>query len=337
MACAFRRSFISYLLAAAAICVLGENPAHPGDLSSDPELHLLVGGRGLPGGTRANGQETVAIQVSYLQEIFDSLAAELTYRNEGHIEANHRDGVGALFWGRFRPLHDRVVVGFGIGPEMYFNTERANNRDGYVDAHGFTLLGGAAVQVDVVKGVFVETRLHRTLATSSFASRSLLSGVGFRLPATHPAHAEAGTKTRSSLFVSGGQSIVNSFHSEEGQAFAVQYEREVKGPYGIMMSYVNEGDARGFERSGIAIQPTVRREFLEDGRLALRLAAGPYFNTQAREERSSSRTAVLFSASANVRFTQHHGLYVSGNRVFTTNDKDADILLIGGVFSFEDD
>jgi hypothetical protein len=109
------------------------------------------------------------------------------------------------------------------------------------------------------------------------------------------------------------------------------------GPYGIMVSYVNEGDARGFERSGIAIQPTASRGFLEDGRLRLRLAAGPYFNTQAREERSSSRTAVLLSASANVRFTPHYGLYLSGNRVFTTNDKDSDILLIGGVFSFEDD
>jgi hypothetical protein len=279
----------------------------------------------------------VAIQFSYLQEIFDGLAAELTYRNEGHVEANHRDGVGALFWGRFHPLHDRVVVGLGIGPEMYFNTERANNRDGYVDAHGFTLLGGAAVQVDVVEGVFVETRLYRTLATSSFASRSLLSGVGFRMPAMHRAPTQNAPKTRSSLFVSGGQSIVNSFQSEEGQAFAVQYEREITRPYGIMMSYVNEGDARGFERSGIAIQPTASREFFEDGRLVLRLAAGPYFNTQAREERSSSRTAVLLSASANYRFTQHHGVYVSGNRVFTTNDKDSDILLIGGVFSFEDD
>jgi hypothetical protein len=302
-----------------------------------PEVHLLVGGRGLPGGTRAEGQETFAIQASYLQELSSWFAGELTYRNEGHIEENHRDGIGALLWGRFKPAGERLALGLGIGPEIYFNTKGAGNGDGYTDAHGLSLLGSAGIQLNLAGGAFLEARFNRTLDSSSFQSESVLTGVGYRLTAKGDEGVNRRANTRTSFFVSLGQSIVNSFDSEEGQAFAIQYETQVKAGYGTIVSLIDEGRARDFSRAGIAIQPAIIREFLRKGRLRLRLAGGPYFNEQEKENHSRSRIAALLSSSADYRVTQHHGLYISGNRVFTTDDRDSDILLVGVAVSFQDE
>ena len=58
-------------------------------------------------------------------------------------------------------------------------------------------------------------------------------------------------------------------------------------------------------------------------------AAGETFDPFTR-----SRATALLSASATYHVTDRYGIYVCGNRVFTTNDRDVDVLLVGGALAF---
>jgi len=271
--------------------------------------------------------------LSYLQPLSRHAAVEIAYRNEGHIESNHRDDLGGLLWIRTPVLGERFLVGVGMGPELYFDTRSAKSDDGYSDTHGYTLLGAAELQANMTKSMFLELRLNRTIASSSFRSQALLTGVGYRLPIADSRANEHRTP-RAWVFISAGQRILNSFDSEEATAFALQYDAPIAGALRNIVSYLNEGSARGFERGGFAVQPALSRAFFADA-VTLGIAAGPYLTRQLDGGHTAWRITALLSASAVLRITEHYGVYLSGNRVFTGNDRDADVLLVGGAVGFD--
>jgi hypothetical protein len=288
-------------------------------IDDSTNLHVLFGG------TLANQETTFALEVGFEKRLTEYFSIEGVYDNEGHLENHHRDSVAVQLFAQHRLMRQRVRLRLGVGPLLYFDTTTANNSDGSTDAHGVGLLATMAAEVDLVYGVFAEARVNGSLTQNDFASGQVLLGLGYHLGPPDREPTDSGRR-QNAIFLLGGQSIRNSFHSERGAAVMAGLERQdIVAFLGASAAYLRLGSDNG--RQGLAVELSATQRFFER-RLSLGIGLGPFlYGDTTTTGHKDIGVAGLAGVNAGWAVVPAVDVVVSVMREF--GNKDYDLILAG--------
>lgn len=298
------------------------------------ELHVLGGMLT----DTANHDQSYTWSLEYLQKIKEHLAFSVSWLNEGHLPNNHRDGIAVQLWGQTKRLDNRFVLAAGVGPYVYYDTELVRNGRGFSDTHGvggiFTLAG-----LWYTESPWIIQLRTNMVKTNDIDTYSAMIGLGYQLdyssehrPSGEAApHREKMTNNEITVFV--GQTIVNSFDSQNSAAESIEYRRGVARYLDWTIAWLYEGDDRLIRRNGVLSQIWAVRSFLE-GQLALGIGIGPYvlvdqYRSPGPSE-SSDTFAGVITLTASYRFSSPWLVRISWNRIATGYNSDSDVIL-GGI------
>jgi hypothetical protein len=293
------------------------------------------------GGTRTD--EPVATSygwvITYSHELSPHFFASLSYQNEGHVPAHHRDGQAAQLWAR-APIGGGMSIAGGVGPYRYFDTTVAEAGGAYSDAHGWGFISSVTLLWESPQSPwFYQVRVDRISTRDSLDSTAVMAGVGYRLPQDGRRYLRDlqanGTRVPAnelSLLV--GQTIVNSFESETSRLAATIEYRHVFGQYlRGTLAWIDEGDARLIRRNGIVAQLWLEPTF-DDARYTLGAGVGTYFAVdEYREDRDAFASGIV-TLTASYHLGQRWVARISWNRIVSKYDRDSDILLLGMGYRF---
>jgi hypothetical protein len=276
-------------------------------------------------------------QLEYRQDLLKHLAAGVSYLNEGHFKGHHRDGYTAQLWTRAELLDYRLTLAAGVGPYFFLDTTASSSPEGFTDDHGWKAMMSAAATWHLENNLLLELRTNWVKGAGGFNTASALAGIGYHFdPTLEPLTSGAVTSERIAnevtLFL--GQTIVNSFASQQSIATALEYRRLMSRHFDWTVTGLYEGDSRLVRRDGIMGQLWVTQE-LQDDKLSVGAGAGVYFNLSRYHNRSQESGADrilsgIFSLTGSYRLTPHWALRVTWNRVITSYERDTDVML-GGV------
>ena len=74
------------------------------------------------GATDKPVEKTFAWQVQYMEGLGEHFAYSLSYLNQGHFIAHHRDGNAANLWVRTNLFDRQLSLGVGVGGLFYYDT-----------------------------------------------------------------------------------------------------------------------------------------------------------------------------------------------------------------------
>jgi hypothetical protein len=294
-----------------------------------PSVHVLVGG------SASDGQTPYAYQVVYETPISKHNAIGVDYINYGHTQ-DHDDGYAIEFIRRWAAKHGKVEFEVGAGGEITFNTEPRGTSS--TDVHGAAAVGHAAVIYNVSKNGFLEARVDETVTGVPYKSTSFLVGGGVYLARPESDYrfesdGSSGTQaySKNDYFIATGRSIVNDLHSETGQALQAGYKRDIWGPFGVTVSYLNSGDSDKSQSQGVAIEPTATAYLGSRGQIEASVAAGPDFEKYVGS--SGIGTGTMISFDLGYRFENGFGVHFNPNREFIANDPakshfDKDVIMV---------
>jgi len=293
----------------------------------------------LAGGTQPDTprRTTYGWAIAYAHDLGEHFFASATYQNEGHVPSHHRDGHALQLWAR-GALSPELSVAAGAGPYHYFATTVAETDPaGFADAHGWGgLYSVAATWRARSSPWFYQLRANHIETPHNLDTTSLLLGVGYRLDQDgsfkHNATTDGWLRRNDEIDAMVGQTIVNSFESQNSTAKSFDYRHEFSPVLRGSVSWLNEGDARLIRRDGLVVQGWFEPSFYED-RFTLGLGYGAYF---ALDEYHSERRKV--QGILGTTFSYHVGrgwvARLTWQRIVSTYDRDSDILLLGAGYRF---
>lgn len=300
-------------------------------LASELNLHL--------GASKADpfSKTTYSWALEYRHRLADHLSGSVSWLNEGHVPGHHRDGQAAQLWWHTDPAGRRPRFELGIGPYRYYDTVNAANTDGYANYHGWGLIASAGSTWNVGERWLASLRLNRIHGHDSIKSTAIVAGVGYRFgPMAKSASETVKAFRRSELDVMAGATRLNSFDSSDlevagGLAWRVRVNDYLTGS----LTYLDEGNMRGGRRAGFA--PQLWLEDAVTDRLAVGVGLGPYFASRHPLTATGGRTSTtsaLISVTASWSITPDWTGRVIWNRVSTSYDRDADVLMFGLGYRF---
>jgi hypothetical protein len=292
------------------------------------------------GGTRSDepAANSYGWVITYSHELSPHLFASLSYQNEGHVPAHHRDGHAAQLWMRL-PLRPGLSLAGGIGPYRYFDTTVAENAGSYADAHGWGLISSVALLWESRDPWFYQLRIDRITTAGSLDTTSFMAGVGYRLPQDGKGYLRelSGQGTRvphNEVALFAGQTIVNSFESETSSLATMLEYRHAFGQYVRgTLAWIDEGDARLIRRSGIVAQVWLEPTFAQ-ARYTLGVGVGTYIAVdEYRAERGSIASGIV-TLGASYHLGNRWVARFSWHRIVSKYDRDTDIILLGAGYRF---
>ena len=272
--------------------------------------------------------------LSYDHALAEHWSAMFTYRNEGHVPSHHRDGHGVQLW---YSTHegDGFALRAGVGPYRYFDTAVAENPTGFENAHGWGALYSLAATWKPAGRWTWQLRADRIQARDSFDSTQLTVGASYRLSpdrvhATGAAEASAAAR-RYELDVMAGQTILNSFESENAIARLVEFRAAITPSLRASVGVLDEGHSGLLDRNGIVTQLWLEPGF-SDERFTIGVGAGPYFGTD--RDRAGTHVHALIGTTFSWHFARAWSARISWNRVASNYDRDSDIITAGIGYRF---
>ncbi|MDA8165035.1 MAG: hypothetical protein M0017_08395 [Desulfobacteraceae bacterium] len=270
-------------------------------------------------------------QLEYRQGLGEHLAASLSYLNEGHVPAHHRDGYAAQLWAHSPAFAQRLSLAAGIGPYYYFDTTEPQNGGGpYSDEHGWGGIFSLAATWSLESRWLFQMRANWVKTSDSMDTVSALAGIGYQLepsskgpPPVPSVRPKKTTGNEVTLFA--GQTIMNSFESEHSTALGAEYRRGLWRYVDWTASWLDEGAHRP---NGPVTQLWAVKAFLND-RLALGVGGGVYLAVDHPFADHSSLSTIV-TLTGSYRFQPPWCLRVSWNRILTDDNRDADVI-VGGV------
>lgn len=302
------------------------------------ELSLLAGALE-ESGTR---QRSSAWAVEYQHPLHENVAASFSWLNEGHVPGHHRDGQSVQVWGRGTLFERRLSLAAGLGPYRYFDTTPSSNGGGYANQHGWGTVGSLAATYYPDSRWLYQWRVNRILTRDSTDTNALLFGIGYQLePMSRHGPRETtpyqpGLTTHKELTLFLGRTIVNSYHSEQGTAKALEYRFGMARHVDATLGLLNEGDARLLRRTGLTAQLWGVREVLGSDRLVLGVGLGPYLEVDRYSAASddNDKLSLVFTATAAFRFGRQWAGRISWNRINTNYHRDTDVILFGAGYRY---
>jgi len=300
-------------------------PIHAG------EIHFLGG----YGATNHPMEATGAWQVRYMEGLGENFAYSLSYVNQGHFIAHHRDGTAANLWLRTNQMNGQLSLGIGAGPIFYYDTVRSPG-GAASDVHGW------GTMVNLLASWYTENRWIYQLQGSwvrggnSFDTLSVLAGIGYQLDAPvspgpglkAPRQTEETTDNELTFF--GGQTVVNIPGNGNSTAGSIGYRRGLWRYVEWTAGALYEGKSNLIDRYGLTTQLWLAKPFFDD-RMALGAGVGFYLaQDRLREDRSGGFLTEIVSITLSYRLSTHWLIRSTWDRIITDYDRDTDIFL-GGI------
>lgn len=300
----------------------------------------------LGGATRSTRTHlsTYAWMLEYKQGLSEHEALSFAYVNEGHLPYHHRDGNAAQYWWRANFFERRLSLGFGLGPYYFYDTTRPpGGGPGYIDQHGWGGLASLSAAWFLKHGLVLEARINSITTFSSFNTLSAVVGLGYQLapasrpgPLARPPHQPDWT-TRQEVVLYLGQTIVNSFHSEQATSQMLEYRRGIGRYVDASVAWLNEGDTRLVRRNGLVGELWAVRSFLGD-HLALGVGGGTYVAVdQRRKPRPGENGQGAINGIVTFRVAYRNGRWevpLRWDRIVTGYNRDTDVFTAGLGYRF---
>jgi len=305
---------------------------------ADAQELLLLGGATHDSRVSAS---TYGWAVEYAQGLGEHAYVTLAWLNEGHIQDHHRDGSVAQVWGRVNLFDRRLSLALGIGPYSYFDTAQAEQGASYANDHGWGVIYSAGLTWYTDRRWLFNLRANRIETQTHVDTTMVLLGAGYQLDApstpgprpTAPSIDGQTTQNEVALFV--GQTILNSYESENSTAVAAEYRRGLGRYVDWTVGWLHEGGNHIIRREGVTTQLWLVRPFFDD-RLTLGAGAGAYF-VVSQENNSGSddeRVSGIITLTGSYRFDPRWFARFSFSRIVTRYDRDTDVLLLGAGYRF---
>jgi hypothetical protein len=275
--------------------------------------------------------------LTYLQGLGDYMALSLTYLNEGHVQDHRRDGVTPQFWGRY-PLADRKVsLAAGVGPYLYYDTERPSTGDSYSNTHGVGTMLSMSATLYITSHFLFQARGNWIWTPQNANTYVTTLGIGYQFEKA-PAKEAPQTLTdktfqprNNEVAFLAGVAVLNEYGvSGSSGAGAIEYRRSIGRYFEWSAGWLLEG---GFiSRNGPMTQIWLGQRFFDD-RLSLGVGAGPYLGFDASGG-NVTKVNWLLSATASYMLHDHWALRATWSRVATDYDRDTDVILSGISYRF---
>lgn len=288
----------------------------------------------------AGGHSSYTYQVDYLQDFYRNLAASVAYINEGHVPGHHRDGAALEVWARLPFDHNRFSVALGAGGYYYDDTQRLP-AGGSADVHGTAPIFSLSGTGYLSDRWFYRATVNHISPSGEMKVTTAALGIGFwfgqekkpipGLLGDTPSERSYATEQEITVFA--GQSVVNTFFSPQGRAFAAEYRRGLDRHIDWTASLIYEGNPLIVRRSGLATQGWAVNSFFGD-RVTVGIGFGPYAYIDKKhppEAGSHNPAAIagLGSLSMTQNLSRHLVVRFLFDRVMSNYDRDADIFLLG--------
>lgn len=279
-------------------------------------------------------------QVDYRQDFHRNFAASIAYINEGHVTGHHRDGTAWQVWGRLPLFQDRVAIALGLGAYYFFDTQPLPGGD-TANVHGTAPIYSLSATGYLSNRWFYRVQVNQISPRREMKTTTAAIGAGFwfgrdKKPTPGKlgdAPADRGYITENELTFFTGQSVVNTFFSEQARAYAVEYRRGIIRHLDWTVSGIYEGDPEIIRRNGVATQLWAVNTFFNE-RIAVGGGLGPYVYLDHKHPASAGKKnpaaiAPLASLTFAVRLSDHWIMRLVFDRVTSSYNRDADIFLIG--------
>jgi hypothetical protein len=279
-----------------------------------------------------------AWQLQFQEPISSYLSGSLSWLNEGHMPAHHRDGAAAQLWLDAPSLLERVAFSLGAGPYIYFDTETASSERGYHDIHSAAAMLSASMAVDVGDAWFLDLRVNEIYAPGDINTASFLLGAGYhfgRFDRADPAAASGGdvgaSYARQQLQVFGGVMIYNQLQSQQDSVVGLEYRLSLR-PWAAWSAawFYNPGNAIS-QRNQVASQMWLVHA-MADGRLSVSAGLGVYMPLGSQPGSAATTPAGVSGLSAlraEWNCSARSSVIVSWYRSFTNDDNDRDLITLG--------
>jgi len=288
----------------------------------------------------SNERSSYTWQVDYRQIFHPNFAASIAYINEGHLRAHHRDGTAVEAWGRLPLFNDRFAIALGAGAYEYFDTQPRPGGE-TANVHGTAPIYSLSASGYLSNRWFYRILFNRISPSGQLQVNTVTVGAGFwfgqdRKPIPGKlgdAPEEYSYVTENELTVFFGQSVANTFLSQQARAYAGEYRRGLLPHLDWTISGIYEGDPKIIRRSGIATQLWVVNTFFSE-RIAVGAGLGPYFFIDHKhpttiDQKVPGAIAPIASLTFATRLSEHWNLRLVFDRVMSNYNRDSDIFLLG--------
>lgn len=279
-------------------------------------------------------------QVDYRQDFNRYFAGSIAYINEGHLRAHHRDGTAAEAWARLPLVHDRFIIGLGVGGYAFFDTQPMPGGD-TADVHGRALIASLSATAYFSDRWYGELMVNRILPDRDISLTTVDAGIGFWFGRTQKptpgklgdAPDEENHVTTNELTIFTGQSVVNTFLSQKAAAWAGEYRHGIVPHLDWTVSGIYEGDPKIIRRSGGATQLWAVNTFFHN-RISVGAGIGPYVyldhkNPPPNDRRIPAAVGPLFSLTFACTLSDHVVARLVFDRVVSNYNRDSDVFLVG--------
>jgi hypothetical protein len=304
-------------------------PVFAGELS-------LLGGYGW---TNNPVERTYAWQIQYMEGLGEHLAYSLSYLNQGHFIAHHRDGQAASLWLRTNLLDRHLSLGVGGGGLFYYDTIHPATGPSQ-DFHGWGTIASVAAIWYTESRWFAQVQGYWVRGGQSFDTLSALAGIGYQLdpPPSQQGPDVRGARhddrtTENELTAFGGETTVNISGPGHSSAVALEYRRGIWRYLEWTARGLYEGRSTLIDRYGLTTQLWLAKPFLHD-RIALGIGYGGYFAVDQRRggqgHHGNAFISEVASISGSYRLSEHWHVRATWDRTITSYNRDSDIFL-GGI------
>jgi hypothetical protein len=291
-----------------------------------------------------------AWQLEFRESLGRYFAVSGSYVNEGHLRDHKRDGLAAQLWGRVPLFRQRVSLDLGGGPYRYFDTQAVAG-GGFADVSGWGGIFSASTTIYTKSPWFARFVVNHIYVPKNLDTNTYVLGVGYHLWEERPEEtvfpgdaprpdAPERTISRDEITLSIGQTVVNSYQDQKGFAVGIEFRKGIAENIDWTLSWLNAGDVQVNRRNGLGMQLWLVDEYF-DGRVPLGIGAGPVYFLDRRKipvggQKSSGDLAGLVSLTAAYRFSENWFARFTWDRVFTSNNTDADLFLAGIGYRFRE-
>lgn len=286
---------------------------------------------------------TYAWAIDYREALGSRYALSLEWLNEGHTEADRRDGGVAQFWINAPRWFNRVTFSLGAGPYVYFDTETTVTAKGYSDDHGIGGVFSGAILVDLGHHWVATAKISDLYTPGTIGTYHVIIGAGYDFTAVDhllstvaAASSDSDGDARQQLQVFGGPTIFNSRDSHDTYTYGVDYRWQLNHWSDWSATWFHDLSGVGGLKNRLATQLwAVDR--IEHAHLSLGIGMGGYVDLGPQPDSNTlpfERFAGLSGIRADWQWAANTSLVLTWCRKFTEDDADRDILTLGLARSF---
>jgi hypothetical protein len=273
-------------------------------------------------------------QLELQEPLSTHLSGSLSWLNEGHVPQHHRDGAAAQLWLNAPKWRDRVVFSVGVGPYVYFDTEKDSSIRGYSDVHSAAAIVSASVAIDLSRSWYLSLNVNDIYAPGDLNTAAFLLGAGYHFNPASEQYSGAGPRQQIQVFA--GQTIFNDLNSRQGRTVGLEYRRSLSPWVAWSASWFNNPVNIRARPNQVASQLWLV-DCLAGGKLSLSAGLGVYSplgSVPSGAANASASVSGLSGLRVEWNWSRHSSLILSWYRSFTNDDDDRDIITLGYGFRF---